>query len=244
MKKFTDMFMKSSKSTMQLVEEIHDEFYTEVDKLLRYAENTTNEGDVSLLNRIGFVSASNHKRAQENEEKNALKKAINYFSVKYPLYKFITIESVQKICDKYGLVYGDASIYTGNIPERNINEIGNFKIDEVDFCYSYSDEYKENHEFFLSQSEYLEQCLIDARDQLNLYYRVSYRCQLNTMEIVGPQSDFKMDDQVIERFRIKSDIPDPVVLMPVAFKKMKYYLIVTAWGTEASDEDVINEKLN
>ena len=42
----------------------------------------------------------------------------------------------------------------------------------------------------------------------------------------------------------KIEIPDPVVLQPVNFKGEKYYLIVTAWGDEASDELVVNETLN
>jgi len=35
-----------------------------------------------------------------------------------------------------------------------------------------------------------------------------------------------------------------VVLKPVVYNKQKYYLIVTAWGLEASDELVVNQKMN
>ena len=42
----------------------------------------------------------------------------------------------------------------------------------------------------------------------------------------------------------KIEIPDPVVLQPVMFNKTKYYLIVTAWGDEASDELVVNQNHN
>jgi hypothetical protein len=37
----------------------------------------------------------------------------------------------------------------------------------------------------------------------------------------------------------KIEVSDPVVLHPVMFKGIKYYLIITAWGLEASDELVV-----
>ena len=49
----------------------------------------------------------------------------------------------------------------------------------------------------------------------------------------------------LKNFKLsKIEIPDPVVLKPVFFKGMKHYLIVTAWGLEASDELVANQNHN
>jgi len=49
----------------------------------------------------------------------------------------------------------------------------------------------------------------------------------------------------VKDFKIsKIEIPDPVVLKPVYYGGQKHYLIVTAWGLEASDELVVNEKMN
>jgi hypothetical protein len=42
----------------------------------------------------------------------------------------------------------------------------------------------------------------------------------------------------------KVEIPDPIVLKPVCYKKRKYFLIVTAWGLEAADELVVNPNHN
>ena len=39
---------------------------------------------------------------------------------------------------------------------------------------------------------------------------------------------------------LRKHIPDPVVLQPVKGG----YLIITAWGDEASDEIVVNQKMN
>lgn len=44
-------------------------------------------------------------------------------------------------------------------------------------------------------------------------------------------------DKLLEQAK---EIPDPVVLYPVR----EGYLIVTAWGDEASDPDVVNEVNN
>jgi len=53
-------------------------------------------------------------------------------------------------------------------------------------------------------------------------------------------------DDTIENNQIitKIQIPDPVVLCPVMYGSEKYYLIVTAWGKEASDKAVVNQKMN
>ena len=39
-------------------------------------------------------------------------------------------------------------------------------------------------------------------------------------------------------------VPDPVVMQPVLFNDIEYYLIVTAWGEEASDVEVVNQIMN
>ena len=38
--------------------------------------------------------------------------------------------------------------------------------------------------------------------------------------------------------------PDPVIFQSVLYKGNEYYLIITAWGDEASDELVVNERSN
>ena len=65
------------------------------------------------------------------------------------------------------------------------------------------------------------------------------------LEICAPVKDFNTKGMELKDFKLsKIEIPDPVVLQPVNFKGEKYYLIVTAWGDEASDELVVNETLN
>jgi hypothetical protein len=56
--------------------------------------------------------------------------------MKYPNNKFITEESVKKICEKYNLVYSTIDRYIGTVPDKNLTEIANFKINDEDkVCY-------------------------------------------------------------------------------------------------------------
>jgi hypothetical protein len=65
------------------------------------------------------------------------------------------------------------------------------------------------------------------------------------LEIAAPASDFDTTGMELKNFKLSPiEFPDPIVLQPVFFEGSKHYLIVTAWGLEASDEMVVNEKMN
>jgi hypothetical protein len=74
------------------------------------------------------------------------------------------------------------------------------------------------------------------------WYTSYNKCPL---EIAAPLKDFDMKNMEVKNYKVSEiEIPDPVVLKPVLFNKQKFYLIVTAWGEEASDELVVNHKFN
>lgn len=76
-------------------------------------------------------------------------------------------------------------------------------------------------------------------------YSSGYAYSAAPLEIAAPRKDFNMTDMEVRDFKIqKIEIPDPVVLCPVLHKGTKHYLIVTAWGPEASDDLVVNQKMN
>ncbi|ULT44109.1 hypothetical protein KRR40_12535 [Niabella defluvii] len=52
--------------------------------------------------------------------------------MRYPNYKFITREEVNRLCEKYGLIFGRADKYTGDIPEKNLLEIEAFYVNNED----------------------------------------------------------------------------------------------------------------
>lgn len=248
------------KTTNELVEEIHENFYTEVDRLLAEAEILGSE-ETSMretlekakrLRGLGFTSvitsihAKEEERrletiAQQNAAKILLKETIEYFSHKYPQYKFITEASVKKICRQYGLIYGPASKYIGEVPDKNLKEIESFKIDENDECYS-----KKESSRYYNSVKYLTkaECEREFEGHHEIYGWVTKgKCSL---EIAANVKDFNTEGMEIKDFKLsdKPVPPDPIVLAPVIYGGIKHYLIVSAWGQEASDELVVNERNN
>jgi hypothetical protein len=263
------------KTTNQIIEEIHESFYTEVDKLLSSAKianslDTDKQDLIDKCNRLkalGFTSTQEVKEAEleierltllknENDVKKNLIEAINYFSFKYPNYKFITEESVKKICKKYNLVYGAINRYIGTVPDKNLKHIEDFKVLEDDECYveersnswtgieggieeGVSRKYQTKDQFDLTQKEKSELMFRYHMSTIMAGFReINMKCPL---EIAAPLKDFNMSSAEVKDFKISNiEIPDPVVLKPVIFNGQKHYLIVTAWGIEAGDELVVN----
>lgn len=240
------------KSTEKIIEEIHETFYTEVDRLLaeagiKHSLETEKQHILNKSNRLknlGFFKSNVVIEAKEEEQRlDELKKendgkvelieAITYFSNKYPQYKFITEESVKKICNKYGLIYGNVADYKGNVPEKNLIDIECFNIEDIDECYfsrhfSRFDVFSEGRR----RVSYGDKNLKGESDGFAYSTTDGEICPL---EIVAPFKDFDLRDREIKDFKIQ-DIPDPIVLKPVVFNKKKHYLIITAWGLEADDE--------
>jgi len=253
--------MDENKSTNALVEEIHDTFYTEVDRILEQAKITksyeidkTLESKAERLKKLGFNSAKELKLDSvqqrertiidsERKKNEELVEAVNYFSFKYPHYKFITEDSIKKICEKYGLVYGEVGKYIGEVPEENLKHIEDFKIDEKDNYISYSSR------ILSVWSSYTEE---EFRHRLTVYNDVSPERVDGIVEnskicasliIAAPKDKFDMTRMEVKDYKLQN-IPDPVVFKPVMYKDKQYFLIVTAWGAEAKDSLVVNEKLN
>lgn len=271
------------KTVNEIIDEIHENFYTEVDRLLASAKisNSLETNKQALIDKhnalisLGFINSKEVKEAeaelkrishlrQENLSKERIVGAINYFSFKYPNYKFITEDSVKKICAKYNLVYGTIDKYIGEVPDKNMKHIQEFKIsedDEIHFSKEVFHEFSGSRlvgdiKYFSTKmiSEKLEKkrkynednpenWIHDIITPINMYYSENKgKCQL---EIAAPLKDFDMEKHEIKDFKIsKIEIHDPVVLHPVFFEGEKHYLIVTAWGQEASDELVVNQKFN
>lgn len=264
-------------SQKELVEEIHETFFTEVDFLLKYAENQNvlstdkkaiiEKGD--RLQNLGFKKAKDtivsinekgriRELERENEKKAQLVKAIQYFSFKYPNYKFITEESVIKICEKYGLIYADVDLYTGDVPDKNLKHIEDFKIKDEDKCYLVTQTYtggfsRQDETYFASHEKCLE--IEKEKREKNDSHRytpaglvhIRKSCSEAKFMIAAPVKDFDLSDRrhTVKDSQIVTIVEDdPIVLSPVMFGGKKHFLIVTAWGLEASDEDVVNQRMN
>jgi len=261
--KLVETLKKSeTKSEKQLIEEIHEDFMTEVDKLLAEAKITrevkTDKGNLlnksEQLKKLGFVSAKDVKDAEEeenrlaalrieNDRKESLIKTINYFTKKYPSYKFITEASVIRICEKYGLIYGPVNKFIAEVPQKNLEEIAKFKVQSEDMCYVEESYYRRGGSTdirIVDSRKYNNQYSSDENFRYN-YYQIP-------LEIAAPKSNFDTSGMELKGFKLtqitKREIPDPIVLQPVFHNGTKHYLIVTAWGAEASDSEVVNEKMN
>ena len=122
--------------TQAVIAEIHNEFDTASDKLLAEAKNIL-ASDLNVekgekLKKLGF---RNSKPAIDADTVNfwrneaiEAKKWIDYYGQHYPFNKFITVFLVGQICEKYRLVCGDADIYRGDVPAKNVLEIEAFKL--------------------------------------------------------------------------------------------------------------------
>lgn len=265
------------KTTNDIVKQIHDSFYTEVDKLLNLSKikNSLDTDKKDLIKKcerlkvLGFTNTKEVKEAEseierlnylkkENEDKEKLIEAINYFSFKYPNYKFITEKSVKEICEKYNLVYGEIKYYNGSVPDENLKHMEDFRICEEDECYMFEESIRGLHirggsdseNIYVSFEEFKKEQPLTEDFQYTIQkmyrdYAIEKKYKKCSLEIVAPLKDFDMDGMKINGNSIsKIEIPDPIVLKPVIFDNKKHYLIVTAWGIEAEDALIINANHN
>src|ERR1017187_2772863 len=117
----------------KLIAKIHNEFDTEQERILNEAKEIIN-GTSKLfsdkeerLERIGFINTETvvkHKKNKDVLIKNkAQAELIEYYKQNYPFQKFITETELDRICDKYKLIYAPISNYIKDVPEKNISEI-------------------------------------------------------------------------------------------------------------------------
>lgn len=133
----------------RLIDEIHNEFDTAPDRILQQALdiiNTESNVKVSLqssisekalrLKTLGFeknalVHNLTHtereiKKTTHLIDMNAeMAHRVKYYTSTYPFLKFLPESELDRICDKYGLVYAPVKHYKMPVPEKNLREIEN-----------------------------------------------------------------------------------------------------------------------
>lgn len=234
MKLFTKTRMMATVvDTNEIDRQIHSDIYSAGDRLLVEANNILSRQatEESLLGetigRMGFHQAKNIAlyASQESLAQRSLilKNTILKYKERYPLYKFIDLITVKNICKKYGLVLGSPHRFTGEIPLKNQREIADFRVHGAD-AWSYEPQTGWSSEKWGKPSKSYEQndALVAGRD----------------LWVVAPISQFDMQGVKIMDHAIVSK--DPIVLQPVEGG----FLIVTAWGAEASDPAIVNENHN
>lgn len=224
--------------------------------------STIDTSKVDRLKSIGFNQSREVTKIEPMIQKAlSSEKTIEYiqeYKNKFPEYKFITEDMVQEICYKYNLIFGDISKYKGFVPDKNLREIEQFKnkyksriagiytgrqyntretvfLDLTGFIFEKGDRYNyirnPNHRSFLQQDMgrgYFYGPIYDAN---GVYFNGSNVCPAS-LKICAPVKDMDLTRVQIKNGYKMEDIPDPVVLQPIAGG----YLILTAWGDEAEDD--------
>lgn len=245
-----NLFKKSISNKVALLdnklndETLFIEVYSAQDELLKEANRILTEPHkyseeryevLKKLSSLGFRNAEQVKEFREMEdrkrEQEKIKKTVEYFMQNYPNNKFITEDAVKTICKKYGLLLGQVSDYIAEIPEKNQNEIVNFKFKESDF--REPTEIYSGSMFFMPLSYRLRMydigCATENKDKW---------VGAKELFIIAPEKKFDMRNK--EKIGHTIKLKDPIVLQPVK----DGYLIVSSWGLEASDPLVQNPKHN
>lgn len=202
-------------SCQQLLDSIQEELSP-----LPYSEEDKKR--YKKLSNIGFTAVPEVEQYNQDiitrRKQLEERKLINHYAQKYPLNKFITENAVDTLCKRYGLILGEVRRFKGQIPLKNQEEIVNFKVAVED-------------------GEYMGSGFI-GEGLRRLRYR-DYNPDDPHLHIVAPQQMFNLTNAEIKGNRIY-EIKDPIVLQPVKGG----WLIITAWGAEANDLEVINPKKN
>lgn len=252
------------------IAKIHDEFRNAGERLYQEAlaiingTSIPNEDKAKRLMAIGFSMTKDAVAAREAMDKKRaserVAKVVKYYRDKYPLYKFILDRDVEAICEKYGLIHGKVSRYIGFVPEANLREIEAFSIDvrdrrivRVPLGWGLGDEISlslEHTQAYWREKEKEREKLASSNDLITRHSLSMIAAQMNRtitrieeeLSIAAPMKDFTLapGEEIKGRRIVTKAVPDPVVLCAVA----EGYLIVTAWGDEASDPLVQNELNN
>lgn len=130
------------------VEQIHAEFdsaqeriLSECDKMLAELQIPTEthvERKAAMLKQLGFENAepvTQYEKFVKGKEAVAKKveltsnqaSYIRELSQRYPFEKFITVDELDRICNKYGLIHAPVKNYIKDIPEKNVVEMASVK---------------------------------------------------------------------------------------------------------------------
>lgn len=253
----------------QIVEMIHHDFDTAQELLLQEVTNFVKNENINLLNKmkdIGFYNSSSVGKAiEDNEIQNERKKTlriINEFMQRFPQYKIIDYNTIESICKKYDLYFTEAKRYNGDIPLKNMNEIANFdnwfksnfkKEEERNMKESFLIRDRIAHiDYGRNQRESWISELENATERMfhDIYYgmkseHISYLPNHHREEYMICATKDKLDLRNTE-IRGRSLITvydDPIVLYPIPAQR-NIYFVVSKWGIEGEDENLVNEKMN
>jgi len=230
--------------TISIDEQIYKDVYSAQELLLNEAKSILSKPtgyDEEKYNRLqkmhslGFSNAAEVKEFKDIDNKRKeyekIKDKIEYYNFNYPLNKFIDKETVEKICKKYNLLLTQARDYIAEIPEKNQKEIVDFKVKRKDA--------REPYEVYRGMFLRMPNFRMPSYDNIGSYEKCQNEMLVGQdLLIIAPEHKLNTEGKIRDGHILR--IKDPIVLQPVE----EGYLIVSSWGLEASDELVVNNKMN
>jgi hypothetical protein len=235
----------------EIVKEIHDSYDAAQEELLSEARKilgikVRDEEKAKRMAALGFINTSVVKDTEDilkqKEANLELARTIEYYAINYPQYKFITMDKVVDINKKYGLVFGEVSRYKGDIPEKNLREIENFKVKEKDLLVAFQITSRGKWDID-TNTIYLT--IQDAESRKKAWGKGGYTtCRVfkAPLFISAPahEMELKRNERVDSEGLIYSVNEDPIVMARVKGG----LLIASKWGIEGQDKDLVNEQSN
>lgn len=226
------------------------------------------------LKDLGFVNAADvidvvsyEKKLTEQKE---LVAQVEEYQRDYPLHRFIDNDGVKELCKKYGLLLTGVDKYKADIPEKNQNEVINFRVNKkhirkpselnggfydflnmnwsdglLGFNFPRQSSRRSPSPFFWP--EYYkggEDQHQKAESDMVMAMGMAQMAIKETEKVSGTDLCIVAPERMLittgNQKRGHILINDPIILQPVKFG----YLIITAWGFEAADPAVLNPSHN
>ena len=212
--------MFDEKSNVELIEQIHNEVYSAHELLLKEAENILNKP----IDESKVQDYQNLINLGFNNEKNIIKH-------KEELTKIEESKFIKSKIDYYSFKYPFNKFINEDSVIRICEKYGLLLTDVNRFIGSIPE---------TNQKEIIN-FKVDKKDLNNSYIKESEYTIGTGLLIIATRDQLNMKSARVQGHKLVDIIKeDPIVLQPVK----EGYLIVSAWGIEASDKDVQNPKFN
>lgn len=244
-----EKLLRLFKSDAKVIEMIHNDFDQAQDKLYQFAlsvieqSKPLNKDKASLLAKHGFTA--NKLVIDLKEKQQAIAEAkqqaelIQYYKQAYPFLKFITESELERICEKYGLIFAPVANYKNAIPDKNLQDIESAQPLAP----------KDSHDRFTrsrASEKELDFNSIDSYYNELRRFRFDWSSiderQKNGLFIAAPKKHFNLKGLEKQKgFGYFMPAPKD----PIVFRYVNGGIqILTMWGLEANDPALQNEMYN
>lgn len=275
------LFFSKSKSNLPVLETpLLLDIKSEINSLVTHIDMVNNETvskpSINLLKKLGLTNSHNYREKaylDVNPDKQSFFDKVMYYKTAYPFNPFITFNILDKVCAIHKLVLNPAESFIGQIPDKNLNELSNFKLkseDKVDFYLtaynssSFKNDvhiYVPNVELKSFKGKFNEDVFKEIKELIKKeeHYRTdSFYISLNGYPgcvhlhtgsapiMIAGESQLFDTSKVTTAKRVEDLVPppprewDPLILQPVEYG----YLVITAWGPESRESEVVPAILN